>query len=165
MPGRCVEPGTSQSTRLHGCCAPSDRFPASWYPPDSNVASTFAPQRGARPYGPQLASVVPYTVFVVLGTFSAQKGQQSYFFECSTVHRQLPRLAQRHIGFLVALLVIETVAFQLRPHLLASWIVASGRNGSAFAMSLFILCIGLASAQVWINRSLLERAHLENVLD
>jgi hypothetical protein len=77
----------------------------------------------------------------------------------------LPRLAQRHGGFLAALVVLETVALQLRPHLPASWLAASGRNGSPFSITLLILCVCLASAQVWTNRSLIERAHLENVLD
>lgn len=35
------------------------------------------------PYGIQLASLIPYTAFVALGTFSAQRGMQPYFFECS----------------------------------------------------------------------------------
>jgi hypothetical protein len=117
------------------------------------------------PYGIQFASLIPYTAFVVLGTFSAQKGQQPYFFECSIVHRQLPRLALRHGGFLAVLLVLEAVSLQLRPHLPASWLVASGRGGSPFTKILLILCVCLASAQVWTNRSLIERAHLENVLD
>jgi hypothetical protein len=117
------------------------------------------------PYGIQVASLIPYTAFVVLGTFGAQRGQQPYFFECSIVHRQLPRLAQRHGGFLAVLLVLETVALQLRPHLPASWLVASGRDGSPFAIAVTILCVCFASAQVWTNRSLLERAHLEDGLD
>jgi hypothetical protein len=49
----CVAGVSSQAQvkapALTDVAPPSDRFPASWYPPDSNVASTFAPQRGA-PY-------------------------------------------------------------------------------------------------------------------
>ena len=111
-------------------------------------------------YGIQFGSLIPYTAFIVLVTFSAQKGQQPYFFECPIVHRNIPRLARRHVWFLVALVVLETVALQLRPHLPASWLIA-GKDGSPFGITLSILCLCLALAQILSNRSLLERAHLE----
>ena len=111
------------------------------------------------PYGIQLASLIPYTALIVLATFSAQRGQQPYFFECPIVRRNLPRLAWRHGGFLAAIVVFETVALQLRPNLPASWLIASGKGGSPFAITLFIFCLCLAFAQILSNRSLLERAH------
>lgn len=113
------------------------------------------------PFGLQLTSIIPYTAFVFLGTFSAQRGQQPYFFECSIVDRVLPRLSQRHIGFLVAILVLETVGFYLKRFMPSSWLVARGRDGSPFGITLCILCMCIAFAQVLTNRSLLERAHLQ----
>ena len=85
---------------------------------------------GRQPYGVQLASVIPYTSLVVLTTFSAQRGQQPYFFECFIVRRSLPQLARRHCGFLVAVVLIETFAYQLRPHLPDSWLIARGKGAS-----------------------------------
>ncbi len=115
------------------------------------------------PYGIQLASLIPYTAFVLLGTFSARVGQP-YFFECPIVHRNLPRLALRHGGYLTALVVLETVALNLRTSLPDSWLIASGKDGSPFTITLVLLCIGLAFIQIVSNRSLLERAHSENML-
>lgn len=71
-------------------------------------------------YGIQFASLIIYTAAVVLITFSAQSGQQRYLFTCPVVKSQIPCLARRHVGFLVALFVFETIAFYLRPHLPAS---------------------------------------------
>lgn len=110
-------------------------------------------------YGIQFTSLIPYTSFVVLATFSAQRGQQPYFFECPVVFRTLPRLAWRHCGFLVGLVILETLAFRLRPNLPSSWLTAKGKDGSPFAIGLFALCACLAFAHVLSNRSLLDRAH------
>lgn len=110
-------------------------------------------------YGTQFASLIPYTSFLVLATFSAQRGQQPYFFECPVVFRTLPRLAWRHCGFLAGLVILETLAYHLRPNLPSSWLIAKGKDGSPFAISLFALCACLAFAHVLSNRSLLERAH------
>lgn len=114
------------------------------------------------PYGIQFGSLIPYTAFVVLGTFSAQRGQQPYFFECSIVHQTMPRLVRRHVGFLVMIVVLETIALQLTRYLPASWLIAKGKDGSPFAITLVILCSCLAFAQILSNRSLLERAHLKS---
>jgi hypothetical protein len=111
------------------------------------------------PYGIQFGSLFPYTAFVVLATFSAQRGQQPYFFGCSVVRQTIPRLARRHGGFLVAIVVLETIALHLTRYMPASWLVASGRGGSPFAITLIVLCMCLAFAQTLSNRSLLERAH------
>jgi hypothetical protein len=111
------------------------------------------------PYGIQLGSLVPYTAFIILATFSAQRGQQPYFFECSIVRQTMPRLARRHGGFLLAIVAIESIALELTRYMPASWLTASGRGGSPFAIALIVLCMCLAFAQTLSNRSLLERAH------
>lgn len=113
-------------------------------------------------YGIQFASLIPYTAFVILDTFSAQRGQRPYFFECPIVIQTLPQLARRHGGFLVALVILETVALQLRQYLSAFWLIATGKYDSPFTITLSILCLCLAFAQVLSNRSLLERAHRES---
>lgn len=112
-------------------------------------------------YGMQLGSLIPYTIFVVLGTFSAQRGQQPYFFECPIVNQTMPRLARRHGYFLVALVVFETIALRLTLYMPASWLIAKGKDDSPFGITLTVLCLCLAGAQILSNRSLLERAHLE----
>jgi hypothetical protein len=111
------------------------------------------------PYGIQLGSLIPYTALIVLGTFSAQRGQQPYFFECSIVRQTMPRLTWRHGGFLLAIVVIETTVLQLTPYMPASWLIAGKKGGSPFAITLFVLCMCLAFAQILTNRSLLARAH------
>jgi len=108
------------------------------------------------PYGTQFASLIVYTAATVLGTFSAAKGQQRYLFTCPVVGSQLSRLFQRHVGFLAALFMVETAAFHLRPHLSAYW-----RTGKPFEVTVGILCLCLYSAQMFSNRFLLKRAHLE----
>jgi hypothetical protein len=113
------------------------------------------------PYGVQIGSLIPYTAFVVLGTFSAQRSQQPYFFGCSIVQQTVPQLVRRHGGFLVAVVVLETIAFRLSRYLPASWLAAKGKDGSPFAITLSVLCLCLALVQVLSNRSLLERAHLK----
>lgn len=113
------------------------------------------------PLGLQLTTIMPYTAFVFLGTFSAQRGLQPYFFQCPIVDRVLPRLTQRHLGFLTAILIIETISFYLKRFVPSSWLVAKGKDGSPFELALFLLCICIASAQVLTNRSVLERAHLQ----
>jgi hypothetical protein len=44
------------------------------------------------PCGIQIGSLVPYTAYVALGTFGAQRGLQPYFFECPIVQQTMPRL-------------------------------------------------------------------------
>ena len=112
-------------------------------------------------FGVQLGSILPYSAFVFLATFSAQRGQQPYFFECPIVKRVMPQLTRRHIGFLLIIVILETIALLLRRHLPASWLIAKGKDGSPFAITLCVLCIGIAGFQIFTNRSLLERAHIE----
>jgi hypothetical protein len=112
-------------------------------------------------YGIQLGSLIPYTCMALLGTFSAQRGQQPYYFECPIVRQTLPQLARRHGIFLFALVLLETTALQLKPHLPDSWLIEGRRDSSTFDTTLLILCLTLGLFQVLSNRSLLERVHKE----
>jgi hypothetical protein len=111
------------------------------------------------PYGIQLGSLVPYTAFVALGTFSSQRGMQPYFFECSIVQQTIPRLLRRHCNFLVAIIFLETIALRLTCYMPASWLSKTGKDPSPFAITLSVICVCLASIQVFTNRTMLERAH------
>jgi hypothetical protein len=68
------------------------------------------------------------------------------------------------MGFLAVLFVLLTVALQLRPHLPASWLIASGgkRSLPTLTIVLFILSACLALVQILTNRSLLDRVHAEH---
>lgn len=111
------------------------------------------------PYGIQLGSFIPYTAFVALGTFSAQRGMQPYFFECSIVQQKMPQLLRRHCNFLIAVIFLETIALRLTRYMPASWLSKTGKDGSPFAITLCVICLCFASVQVFTNRTLLERAH------
>jgi hypothetical protein len=111
------------------------------------------------PFGVQIGSLIPYTAFVVLGTFSAQRGQQPYFFGCSVVQQAMPRLVRRHCVFLAAIVLLETIALYLTRYMPASWITAKERGEPPFAISLCVVCLCLGGVEMFTNRSLLERAH------
>jgi hypothetical protein len=111
------------------------------------------------PFGIQVGSIVPYTAFVFLSTFGAGHGQQPYFFACPIVGEALRRLAWRHLGFLLAILVLETIALYLTRYLPSSLLAKSARDNSPFAITLCVLCGCIAFVQTLTNRSLLERAH------
>jgi hypothetical protein len=114
------------------------------------------------PFGLQIGCLIPYTAFVALGSFSAFRGLQPYFFECPLVRRTMPQLIRRHIGFLATVVIFETIALHLTPYMPTSWLIADGRGESSFGMTLTLLCILIAALQVFTNRSLLERAHRKN---
>jgi hypothetical protein len=119
-----------------------------------------------RPYGIQFTSMVMYTAAVALYTFSRNRnGAQPFLLSCPVVRRQLPRLIRRHLGFLAALFIAQTMALKFRPNLPAHWVTPSSRNASPFAFILGVLCLCLAVAQVLTNRSLLEDAHLSAQTD
>jgi hypothetical protein len=122
-----------------------------------------------RPYGIQLTSMLIYTAAVALYTFSRNRnGAQPFLLSCPVVRRQLPRLIRRHLGFLAALFIAQTMALNFRPNLPAHWVTPSSRDASPFALTLGVLCVCLAIVQILTNRSLLDRAHnsaqLESVL-
>ena len=117
-----------------------------------------------RPYGIQEASVVVYTIFVVFFTFGSTgtrtgKDIPPYMFTCPAVRTQVSRLLWRHLGFLVALFALQTLALEVRPNLPDWW--NTGRKGTPFEVALPLLCFGLGYAQVLTNRRLLDRAHRE----
>lgn len=122
-----------------------------------------------RPYGFQTASAIVYTLYVVFFTFArtGTKGGKDwppYMFTCPIVQSQFSRLLWRHLGFLAALFALQTLALAMRSRLPDWWNIGSGRNGSGmppFEGGLLLLCVGLASAQLVTNRSLLSRAHQE----
>jgi hypothetical protein len=112
-----------------------------------------------RPYGLQEASAIVYTLFAVFFTFGATKGFCPYMFTCPAVETQVPRLLCCHLGFLVALFVLQTAALRARPNLPDWW--NTNRGGTLFDIALLFLCAGLGYAQVFTNRSLLDCAHRE----
>lgn len=117
-------------------------------------------------YGLQEASIITYTLFELFFTF-ARTGSRGgpdlppYKFTCPAVETQVPRLVWRHFGFLVVLFALQTSMLTARPHLPDWWNMQDMKGSTPFDLALFLLCFGLAWAQVRSNRSLLERAHRE----
>lgn len=122
-----------------------------------------------RPYGFQAASATVYTIFAVFFTFARTgtrigKDLPPYMFTCPAVQPQFSRLLRRHLGFLVALFALQTLALAVRPQLPDWWNTESGHGrggGTSFDIALLLLCLGLGYTQVFTNRSLLDRAHRE----
>jgi hypothetical protein len=120
-----------------------------------------------RPYGIQAASAIVYAIFAVFFTFACTgtrtgKDLPPYMFTCPAVQPQISRLLWRHLGFLVALFALQTLALAVRPSLPAWWSTDKGGKGMPpFETVLFFLCIGLGCTQLFTNRRLLDRAHRE----
>jgi len=120
-----------------------------------------------RPWGLQAASIITYTLFEVFFTFARTGGGISgpnvppFKFTCPAVEPQIPRLIWRHLGFLLALFVVQTAMLAVRPHLPAWWNTQDRKGATPFDGAFFLLCFGLAWTQVRTNRSLLDRAHRE----
>lgn len=120
-----------------------------------------------RPFGLQEASIITYTLFEVLFTFAHTGGGISgpdvppFKFTCPAVEPQIPRLLWRHLGFLIALFVLQTGLLAVRPYLPYWWIIKDRKGGTPFDMAFLLLCFGLAWTQVLTNRALLKRAHRE----
>jgi len=117
-----------------------------------------------RPYGVQAASAIAYTIFAVFFTFARTgtrtgKDLPPYMFTCPAVQPQYSRLLWRHLGFLAALFALQTTALAIRAKLPDWW--NTDKGGTLFEIALFFLCFGLVYAQVFTNRSLLNRAHRE----
>jgi len=120
-----------------------------------------------RPFGLQEASIIAYTLFEVFFTFAHTGGGISggdvppFKFTCPAVQPQIPRLLWRHLGFLIALFVLQSALLAARPHLPYWWIMKDRKGGTPFDMAFLLLCLGLAWTQVLTNRALLKRAHRE----
>ena len=94
-------------------------------------------------------------------TFSRNRNNmQPFLLSCPAVRRQIPLLIRRHLGFLVALLLLQTTALRLLPHLPAYLITPKSTDVSPFALILGVLFGCLAVVQILSNRSLLKHAHL-----
>ncbi len=120
----------------------------------------FLPLLEYLPYGIQLTSMLIYTAAVALYTFSRNRnGAQPFLLSCPVVRRQLPHLVRRHLGFLAALFIAQTMALNFRPSLPAQWVTPSNRDASPFSLILGVFCLCLAIVQILTNRSLLGRAH------
>lgn len=119
-----------------------------------------------KPFGLQEASVITYTLFEVFFTF-AHHGTRSgpdvppFKFSCPAVEPQIPRLLWLHLGFLFALVVLQTAMLAARHHLPDWWFVEDKKGMTPFAGAFLLLCIALAYTQVFTNRALLKRAHRE----
>jgi hypothetical protein len=119
-----------------------------------------------RPYGFQAASAIVYTIFAVFFTFArtgtrTRKDLPPYMFTCPAVQPQFSRLLGRHLSFLVVLFALQTAALATRPNLPEWWNIKDRKGGTPFDIALTLLCFGLGYAQVFTNRSLLDRAHRE----
>jgi hypothetical protein len=117
---------------------------------------------GGRPFGIQIASVVPYSAAVLLYTFSANRNNNPpYMFRCPVVRQQLPRLARRHFAFVLGLLALQTIVLSSRPLLPPSWFKSEGTDMPPMYFALLLLSAALMLTEVLTNRSLLDRAHSE----
>jgi hypothetical protein len=95
------------------------------------------------PYGIQVSSIVIYTAAVALYTFSRNntfggKDLQPFLLSCAAVRGQIPTLIRRHLGFLAALLLVQTTALEFRPKLPAHLITPRGTAPSLFAVILVV---------------------------
>jgi hypothetical protein len=117
-----------------------------------------------RPYGLQAASAIVYTIFVVFFAY-ARTGTRTgkdippYMFTCPAVQPLSSHLLWRHLGFLVALFALQTAALATRPNLPDWWNIEDRKGPTPFDLVLILLCFGLGHAQVFTDRSILNRAH------
>jgi hypothetical protein len=114
-----------------------------------------------RTYGMQTASMITGTLFAIFFTFAATRGLNPYKFTCPAVKPQVALLLWRHVGFLVALFVLQTSMLTIRPHLPDWWNMHDKSGSPPFDLALLLLCLVLGFVQVRSNRSLLGRAHRE----
>lgn len=112
------------------------------------------------PYGTQLAKAISYTAAVMLYGFSRNRGGvQAYLFTCPVVVSQYPRLLKRHVGFLAAVVLFETIALRVEPHLSAWWFTSTGNDWTPFYTAVALPVGALAITEVMTNRGVLKRAH------
>lgn len=113
------------------------------------------------PYRLQELSAASYTLSVAWLTFAAHGQAARFLFSCPAVKPNLSMLIRRHIGFLLALFLLQTVALSTLPRLPAWWSSIDSRGATPFEILLLLLCFGLGIAEVYTNRSILKHAHSE----
>jgi hypothetical protein len=114
-----------------------------------------------KPYGIQCASMIVYSAAVPFLTFTRTRGlKRHYLFRCPFVRPQLPQLAVRHAGFLAALFILQTAAFQYQSRLPAFMTTGTVGGMPTFDFVLLVITMGLGYIQVFTSRKLLDRAHL-----
>ncbi len=113
----------------------------------------------SEPYRLQELSAVSYTLAVIWLTFAAHRDAPRFRFSCPAVKSQLPSLLRRHIGFLLALFLLQTAALSIRLALPAWWSSQDSKGGTPFQAVLLLLCLGLGFVEVYTSRSILKRAH------
>jgi hypothetical protein len=119
----------------------------------------FGTLMNAEPYRLQELSAVSYTLAVVWVTFAAHRSAPRFLFSCPAVKPQLPTLLWRHLGFLVALFLLQTAALSFRLGLPAWWSSRDSKGGTPFETLLLLLCFALGFVEVYTSRSVLTRAH------
>lgn len=112
-----------------------------------------------RPFGFQVASLIVYTLAQVFFTFAHTRGMPPFMLSCPAVLQEVPELVRRHWGFLLALFGLQTALLTVQPHLPDWWNVPGRKGGTAFEAAMLLGCIGIGVTQVYMNRSILERAH------
>ncbi len=111
------------------------------------------------PFCIQLTSAIYVTGMVTLYTFSSGRGLRAYSFDCPVVRRLIPRFVTWHVGFLVALFVLETLALTLLPFLPGKWHPAIWQGVSPYAIPIFAMSVALAVVEVSVNRMVMGAAH------
>jgi hypothetical protein len=116
------------------------------------------------PYELQVTSLVCYTLFVVFFTFATTGSRgggnvPGYKFTCPAVIPQIPRLLWRHLIYLVALFILETTALATHPYFPDWWNMQDKKGSTPFEIALLFIGMGLTIAEIFTNKSLLNRAH------
>ncbi len=112
------------------------------------------------PYGIQLATAISYTAAVMLYGFARNRGGiQAYLFSYPVVVSQYPRLLKRHAGFLAVVILFETIALRVAPHLSAWWFASTGNDWTPFFTAVALPVGALAVTEIMTNRGVLKRAH------
>ncbi|WP_263377582.1 hypothetical protein [Granulicella paludicola] len=115
-------------------------------------------------YELQVTSLVCYTLFVVFFTFATTGSRggdnvPGYKFTCPAVMPQIPRLLWRHLICLVALFVLETATLAAHPYFPDWWNIQDKKGSTPFEIALLFISMGLTIAEIFTNKSLLNRAH------
>jgi hypothetical protein len=120
---------------------------------------------GDQPYGMQYATLISYTAVVFVWTFFRTKGVNTkHDLSDPYVQEQLPRLLMIHFVYLLAIFLLETWAFSIRPTLPSWWLIEHGhgrRDMPPFDFALMVSGILIATSQIILSRRILGRAKKE----